>query len=199
MDAARITVPLERDDRATDEALVTACASGDQEALGELFDRHHQSVYRFLGRLCREESRDVDDLVQATFLEVQRAARGFRGGSAVKTWILGIAANITRHHVRSEMRQRVLLDRFGEQLGLAGTGSRRPDETAEHREMIDRLGDAIAKLPHDLRVAFVACELEDLPGADVAKSLGIREGTLWRRLHDARKALAVILDRRSNP
>jgi RNA polymerase sigma factor (sigma-70 family) len=92
------------------------CANGNPEALGELFDRHHLTVYRLVGRLCWSDCRDVDDLVQATFVEVQRAARGFRGGSAVKTWILGIAANVARHHVRSESRQRALLGELGEHV-----------------------------------------------------------------------------------
>jgi RNA polymerase sigma-70 factor (ECF subfamily) len=197
MDAARAAVLFEEGDIASDDKLVAGCANGDPQALGELFDRHHLAVYRFLGRLCRGGSRDVDDLVQATFLEVQRAARGFRGGSAVKTWILGIAANVARHYVRSESRERALLSELGKQVELAGIGARRPDETAEQSEMLERLADALAELPQDLRVVFVACELEDLPGAEVARSLGVREGTLWRRLHDARKALAVVLDRRS--
>lgn len=199
MGAARTMVPFEAGAQATDDMLLVACARGDQGALGELFDRHQEAVYRFLGRLCRSAPRDIDDLVQATFLEVQRAAHGFHGSSTVKTWIFGIAANVTRHHVRSEIRQRELLDEFGQRLELAGSSPRRPDETAEQREMMDRLAEAIDGLPYDLRVVFVACELEDLRGAEVAKTLGIREGTLWRRLHLARKSLSAILDRRSNP
>ncbi|MBK9031936.1 MAG: hypothetical protein IPL61_11520 [Myxococcales bacterium] len=38
------------------------------------------------------------------------------------------------------------------------------------------------------------CDLEQLPGVEVARALGIPEGTLWRRLHDARKAIRVAVE-----
>lgn len=44
----------------------------------------------FVGR----NARDVDDLVQQTFIEVTRAAARFRSDSQVKTWMFGIAANV---------------------------------------------------------------------------------------------------------
>ena len=73
----------------SDVALLAACAVGDSAALGALFDRHRSAVQRFLARLA--DQRDTDDLVQETFLQVNRSADRFRGRSSVKTWILGIA------------------------------------------------------------------------------------------------------------
>ena len=58
------------------------------------FDRFNLAVYRFLTRLPTTDEAARDDLVQATFLEVQRCAANFRGASSVKTWILGVAANL---------------------------------------------------------------------------------------------------------
>ena len=74
------------------EALVVACGTGDSAALGELFDRFHQTVYRFLSRYLGPRNPDLDDLVQATFLEVRRAASRFRKESSVNSWIVGIAS-----------------------------------------------------------------------------------------------------------
>src|SRR3954454_20691012 len=92
-------------DDVSDEALVAACAAGDLSALGTLFDRFAGPVFGFLGRL-RADPFDLEDLVQTTFLEVRRTARRYR--ASVKTWILAIAANVARHHVRSEVRRRAL-------------------------------------------------------------------------------------------
>jgi RNA polymerase sigma-70 factor (ECF subfamily) len=55
------------------------------------------------------------------------------------------------------------------------------------------LAQAVDGLPDPLREVFVACEIEDLPGAEVARVLGVPEGTLWRRLHDARKAIRTAM------
>src|SRR5262245_36285719 len=88
----------------SDEALVAACATGDAVALEALFDRYCEAVYCFLDRMSGTDERDLEDLVQLVFLEVQRAAASFRGGSKVKTWLFGIAVNVARNHVRSEVR-----------------------------------------------------------------------------------------------
>jgi RNA polymerase sigma-70 factor (ECF subfamily) len=174
----------------SDEALLAGCALGDRAALGALFERHHRAVHRFLARL----GRDADDLLQATFLEVRRSASRFDGRAAVLTWILGVASNVARHHGRGEARRRAML------AGVAAfpepPGPARPDQAAERRQLVALMGRAIAELPHDLRVAFVMCDLEEVPGVEAARVLGLREGTLWRRLHDARVRLRRALEER---
>src|SRR5690242_580555 len=91
--------------------LVAACATGDRQALGELFERFSVPVYRFLSRLVGAGEESLDDLVQATFLQVLRSAAKYRQEAAVQTWIFAIAVNVVRHHCRSEGRRRSLLQR----------------------------------------------------------------------------------------
>ena len=50
------------------------------------------------------------------------------------------------------------------------------------------------QLAPDLREVFVMCDLEEVPGAEAATALGLREGTLWWRLSEARKALRKALE-----
>jgi len=175
----------------SDEALVAACAVGETAALGALFDRHNRCVYRFLSRLATTNADDVDDLVQTTFLEAWRSAKRFRSKGAVRSWIFGIAANVARHYVRGEIRRRTAYAGFAERPGHAAT---EPDTLAERRQLVGKLEVALRALPHDQRVAFVMCELEGIAGVEAARMLGIRKGTMWRRLHDARKALRAVLD-----
>jgi RNA polymerase sigma factor (sigma-70 family) len=177
----------------SDEALIAACGVGDSAALGMLFDRHHDAVYRFLSRLVRATAAEADDLVQNTFLEVWRSASRFGGKGAVKSWIFGVAANVARHHVRGEVRRRVALAEAADTVSGGGGTVRSPDEALMRAQLVDRVGVAMLALSHDLRVTFVMCDLEDVPGVEAARVLGVREGTLWRRLHDARKALRAAL------
>jgi RNA polymerase sigma-70 factor, ECF subfamily len=179
----------------SDEALLAACAVGERAALGALFDRHHQSVFRFLGRLIAAEPHALDDLVQNTFLEVWRSAGRFASRGAARSWILGVAANVARHHVRGEARRRAAMQHLPE---ASGPG-RRPDDDAADRELVQRLDAALAGLPHELAVAFVLCDLEDVPGVEAARVLGVRRGTLWRRLHDARKRLRAAIREPGDP
>jgi RNA polymerase sigma-70 factor (ECF subfamily) len=176
----------------SDEALLAASATGDLAALDALFERFHVVVYRFLSRVAAADEASRDDLVQATFLEVRRGARRFRGGSSVKTWILGIAANLARHHLRGERRRREKHARYAEGLHLVAP---QPDEQMERSELMRDVAEALANLPHDLRVAFVMCDLEDVSGVEVARVVGVPQGTLWRRLHFARKAVRAAVEK----
>jgi RNA polymerase sigma-70 factor (ECF subfamily) len=175
----------------SDAALLAACAVGDSAALGALFDRFRESVERYLSRLQRTSEADLDDLVQATFLTVQRAAGSYRGRGSVGSFILGIATNVVRHHVRSENRRRAMMVVYAKADPLPPAS---PGETAEHREILHRAQEALQALPEELRAVFVLAELEGLPGAEVARILNLREGTVWRRLHNARKALRKALE-----
>jgi len=177
----------------TDAALLSEYARGDGEALGELFDRHHRATYRFLARLTGASHADLDDLVQVTFVQVARSAGRFDGRALVRTWLFGIAVNVARHHVRGNVRRRKVIADPEDERPSQIPGRDRPDENAENRELLLRLEHAIDELPLKLREVFVACEVEDLPGSDVARLLGIPEGTLWRRLHEARNAIRAAL------
>jgi RNA polymerase sigma-70 factor, ECF subfamily len=174
-----------------DSQLVLACGRGDGGALGELFDRHSGAVYRFFSRLVGVNTADLDELVSETFLNVHRSAARFRGQAAVRTWITAIAANVGRHHVRSESRRRAFLTALKGYLHGAVVDA---DRAAERRDLLRKLGASVTALPYDLRVAYVMCDLEEIPGVEAARVLGIPEGTLWRRLHDARRALREALE-----
>jgi RNA polymerase sigma-70 factor (ECF subfamily) len=176
----------------SDEALVAACGTGDAPALGALFDRFHTAVYRFAARLPMTDDLARDDLVQATFLELRHAASAFRGTSSVKTWILGIAANVARHTLRGERRRRAHQAGFLERSVAAAEPV---DEQVERRKLLARVAEALSDLPRDQQIAFILCDLEQLPGAEVARVLDIPEGTLWRRLHTARKAMRQAIEK----
>ncbi|MBL0220811.1 MAG: RNA polymerase sigma factor [Myxococcales bacterium] len=177
----------------SDEALLAACATGDRTALGGLFDRFHLAVYRFVSRLPAIDEMARDDVVQATFLELPRTAAQFQGHSSVKTWILGVASNVARHQMRSEQRRRVNQDQFAAGPSVV---PEQPDAEVDRHRLLLRIADVLQTLPHDQQLALVLCDIEQLPGVEVARMFEIPEGTLWRRLHMARKALRAALAKR---
>ena len=173
----------------SDEALLASCGVGDPAALGALFDRHHEAVYRLISRLLRAEPTETDDIVQLTFLAAWQSARAYKGKGSVKSFLFGIAANTVRRHFRATRRR---LDALADPPPVAAPGT--PEDAAVTAQHLRRLAAALDELPHDLRAAYVLCDLEDLPGAEAARILDIREGTLWRRLHDARRALREAIE-----
>jgi RNA polymerase sigma-70 factor (ECF subfamily) len=178
----------------SDEALVAACATGDRGARAALFERHVDLVHRFIARLAAADADAVDDLIQATFLEAFAAAAKFRGGSQVRTWLCGIALNVVRNYARSEIRRKRAMGAAAQvahyELRWASQAN---NANAEQRQALERLAQALPELAEDLRTVFVMCDLEGMKGAEAATVLGVPEGTVWRRLHDARLRLRTAL------
>ena len=175
--------PGSRVEEMSDGGLVAACAAGDRTARGLLFERHVDSIHRFVARMRGSDADVVDDVIQTTFVRAFGAAARFRGDNA-RSWLFGIAANVVRDHARREVRRKRALTVLAEQ----------PERSIEPRDpTVARLPAAIEALPHELRAAFVLVECEGERGIDAAAALGIPEGTLWRRVYNARVALRRAL------
>lgn len=174
----------------SDAALVAGCAQGDNAALAALYDRHAAAVHRFLGRFAGVDGDQADDLLQSTFLQVSRAARRFRGSASARTWLFAIAGNVARRHVRSSARHRRMLERAATRVP---TPVPDPADLADRERLELRLADAVGGLPPKLRLVFVMCEVEEVPGVEAAEVLGVPVGTIYRRLHDARRRLRKSL------
>ncbi len=175
--------PLARVDELTDEGLAAACATGDRAARSLLFERHVDAVHRFVARMRASDPDEVDDLVQGTFVAAFQAAGRFRG-QQLRSWLYGIAANLVRGYARKEIRRKRALSALAD-----------PETAAHGPANLDaaRLPAAIAGLPHDLRAAILLIDVEGERGRDAAAALGIPEGTLWRRVFFARKALRAAV------
>lgn len=171
-------------DQLSDEALAAACATGDRAAQSLLFERHADAVYRFIARMRTSDAHAVDDLVQATFLAAFKSADKFRGPK-LQSWLFGIAINVMRTYVRKEVARKRVATSLAEQPAAETIGPRDAD--------VVRLREAIESLSPKLRAVIVLVDLEGESGADVAAALGIPEGTVWRRLSDARAKLRAAL------
>lgn len=187
-------IPLRRVDgkagEMSDDALAAALATGETAALGALFDRHYTAVRAFLARLVGPGNPDLDDLVQQTFETVHKSASRFQGKSKVKTWMIGIAMNVARHHIRGSMRRKRLAEAYAVAPERA---QRNPSDHAAGSERTQMLQAAILELPTKLREAFVLVYFEGMPGKEAAAALDVREGTIWKRLHQARGRLRESL------
>jgi RNA polymerase sigma-70 factor (ECF subfamily) len=152
--------PLPSNEGVSDEALVLASGEGDTRALRELFLRHGVRVSRVLRRIRGVDDGDVEDLVQSTFIEVHRSAHRFDGRSSVSSWIIGIAINVSRHHVRGEHRRRTLNEAAARMP--EGAPSPSPYDQAAEGQRVARLLAAIAALPEPMRVVITLADIEGL-------------------------------------
>jgi RNA polymerase sigma-70 factor, ECF subfamily len=85
-------------------ALTSAFGAAAQKIRAEEFDaivrRHQRRVHRFLLMLLRDPD-EADNLTQECFLRAYQNLASFRGESSLETWLLRIAANLARDHVRN--------------------------------------------------------------------------------------------------
>lgn len=167
---------------------------GDISAVGQAYDRFHQQVRAFARRLLGDEA-STEDLVQEVFVTLPSAIRRYRGESSLKTFLLSIAVNHSRHHVRSAVRRRRGLQNLAEHSALAAAAGRGddPEQLARRKQLAELLQRALDELPLDQRVAFVLCEVEERASPEVASIVGAPEATVRTRLFHARKKLRNYL------
>lgn len=185
----QMTVPLES--HALGPSAREGLAAGDLDALARLYEQHHEAVRRFARRFVGEET--AEDLVHDTFLSLPRALGRWNGTGSLRTFLIGIALNHARHHVRAAARKRAAMQRFAaEPPGPAQS----PQDALDQRQLSELLLRAMDTLSFDHRSAFVLCDVEERPAAEVAELLGIPEATVRTRLFHARQKLRTALQRR---
>jgi len=155
-------------------------------SFADWFSRHERTLTRFIYRQvpC---TMDVEDILQVTFVRAMRGYARFDGRSAISTWLLGIAANVIRHHVRSKARRQRLERHL--QVTFGDGRETRLSERIEAKHSLVAANDALKRLDSDKRQAFVLCELEGLTAREAAQTLGATETTVWKRVSDTRKIL----------
>ncbi len=149
-----------------------------------LFRAWAPSVARILARLGVPRC-DLDDAVQDVFLTAHRRGGYADGPAKEQTWLYEIALR-TASNARRRARRKPT--EHGElALDLAPSTTRGPHESAELREQMHRVAEAIDRIPGDAKLTFVLSEIEGLAADEVARMQSIPIGTVYSRLHGARK------------
>ena len=159
-----------------------------ERAFNAVFTSTRHDVYAVCLHLCGNSS-DAEDAVQDCFVRVHQALPHFRGDSRLSTWVYRIA-------LRSAWQQRARTPKGREDLeqGLdVPTAAPAPDDVASARQQARRLHAALQKLSEEHRNVLSLFAVEGLGHQQVAEVLGVAEGTVWSRLHSARKRLAAEL------
>ncbi len=162
---------------------------GEIGALGEIYDRHHMAVRRFIARSTGSAD-DADDLVHTTFLTVPTIATSFDRSRSCRAWLIGIAARIVRRHRTAGARFARALRRWG-QSEPPRFGD--PTGALDARAELEQVQKALDALSDKNREVLLMADVEGLRCEDIAEALGVPIGTVWRRLHDARGKLLASL------
>ena len=126
---------------------------------------------------------DVDDAVQQALMTAWRKYDAFRGQSEFATWVTRILLNVCYDMVRDRVREREVLADYGESGAVSG-------EDAEEAGLLDRLEEAVARLPKLYRESLSLGVLSGKSPDEAASILGCSRNTLYQRIHKAKQLLA---------
>jgi RNA polymerase sigma-70 factor (ECF subfamily) len=174
-----------------DTALVASVQAGDVDAFEALYKQHAARIYSLASRMAGSPD-EGEDLVQEIFLQAYRKLGSFKGDASVGTWLYRLAVNHCLDFVRS---RRAKMGRVTDTLDAAGSFEPvSPRETPLARLDLER---AIEQLPPGCREAFVLHDVEGFDHKEVARLLGIAEGTSKSQVFKARMKLRGLLARRT--
>ncbi|MCA9611438.1 MAG: sigma-70 family RNA polymerase sigma factor [Sandaracinus sp.] len=176
-------------------SLVERAIARDPEAIAQLY-REHQHVLRNFAQRLVGNREAAEDLVQEVFVRLPELLRRYRGDASLSTFLMGVAANRCKNHVRSAARRRDAMARAALE---PETRHETPDEALLRRRRAEVLSRALDRLPLKLRLAFVLVAVEQRSADDAAQILDIPPATVRTRVFHARRQLAEWLEKEVRP
>jgi RNA polymerase sigma-70 factor (ECF subfamily) len=175
--------------------LLRQAASGSREAFAELVRLHQAAVRWFLVRGLRDPAA-ADDLAQDVFLAAYQNLAKCRNEDGLRAWLLGIARNMARQHVRGESRRRAR-ERGPLAAQMAQWRMERleqnPDEELEYERKLAALRGCVQRLPPDSRRVVEEHYFQRQSAEAIAKQQGRTAGSVRMLLLRLRKALAECI------
>ncbi len=177
-------------------------ASGEDAALGDVYDLASPAVFTFLLRLCCDRLM-AEDLMQETFLRLHRARGLYRAGAPVMPWAYTIARRLFLDAVRARRYDTATTLGSAERGGgsdahaaimreVAAPGPS-AEELLADRELAAAVDAALSRLPEAQASAFRLLKGEGLSVAETAAIMGSTKGAVKLRAHRAYQALRSLL------
>ena len=151
----------------------------NRQRFAALIREHSHSMFR-AARAILDCDADAEDAVGEAVLLAWQALPKLKNQDAARRWLLKITVNCAYGQRRSQQRV-VYMDDLRHAAGSAPL----PEPSG--------LWDAVLRLPEDQRLAVMFYYYEDMPVAEIAKTLGVAQGTVKSRLSRGRERLRALL------
>ena len=157
----------------------------------ELYDDYYARVKKFIFALVKDEW-VADDLIQETFIKVQKNVHQLRDESKLSSWIFRIAYHLCQDHFRKTSQIRKREQVVSEKKELL-SGPLFQMEFEQH-QMSACVQDKIRLLPESYQTVLVLFDLMEFSHQEIAEILDISIENVKVRLHRARRKLKTILE-----
>jgi RNA polymerase sigma-70 factor (ECF subfamily) len=160
----------------------------------ELANENKDAVYRQMVRVCGNRE-DAEDVLIEALLKAYRNLEKLRDVKAFRAWLAQIARRVCWQLKEREallpLMQLSMLEEEGRDIV---SGEIPLEARAAAKEMKEILAQAMEGMPAEYRDVYEMRDVKELPGAEVAKRLGISQAAMKSRLHRARGILRERLD-----
>jgi RNA polymerase sigma-70 factor (ECF subfamily) len=176
-----------------DTELISAINSGRESLFHDLVKKYEQKLYNFGLKMCGE-TRDAEDMVQETFLNVYKYLADFRYEASFKNWLYRIASSACikkRRRSKFAPRKEISLEDFipEDKDNIPDSlppWASEPLEKVLNDELSKNIRKAILLLPEKYRVVLVLRDIEGFGTEETAQILNIKPSSVKVRLHRAR-------------
>jgi RNA polymerase sigma-70 factor, ECF subfamily len=171
-----------------DDALVTECLRGDEDAFRLLVDRYRSRLHTLACGIL-QDSEQAADAVQEAFLKAYSALAEYRGRGGFAAWLRRILVN----HCLSVLRQRHAYLSLEDLDREVPSHDRTPEDQAIAENEADVIRRAMSRLPAHYRAALVLRVVEGLSYREIAGLLGVPESTVETWIHRGRVRMRTLL------
>jgi len=173
----------------SDEQLARLVSAGDERAFTVLYERYHQTLYRYCRSMLRHEA-DAQDALQSAFAGAYAALQRTQRDAPIRPWLFRIAHNESISVLRRRRPETELAEDSGP---LASS----VEELGEQRERLTQLVADLRELPKRQRGALVMRELSGLSHEDIALALETSVGGAKQAIFEGRHALLEFVEGRA--
>lgn len=181
-----------------EEQLLRSIGTGDMQAFKQFYELFKARVYNTCLSHLQNEA-EAEEAVQDVFLEVHKAASGFKGTAKASTWVYRITVNKCIDLIRYKNRQKRFA--FISSIFNKDTGElmhnppefNHPGVVYEQKEKAAKLFAAIKQLPENQQTAFILKQVEGLAQKEVAEIMDIGEKAVESLLQRAKSNLRKML------
>ncbi len=168
--------------------LLRKALGGDTAAFGEIIKKYQSLVYAVALQILADPVM-AQDVTQDTFIATFGALKDLRSEDSFPSWLHSIARNKALALLKERGRVALL-----EEAGVLHSAPTPTDvEIETDRNEIKKFESGIRQilvsLSDRLKIPILLCYQRNMPTAEAARFLGVKEGTLRKRLHDGKKKL----------
>lgn len=158
-----------------------------------LVHSHLDAVYGFCLHLTKN-TYDAEELCQDTFLKIIEKPERIDDGNNPRAYICTVALSLWKSRIRKLLRRHAIAPSspIDEHINVSAKDDTESDVL--NRERAQKVNEAVAALPENLRIPVLLYYMCDVPLADIAKTLNCPVGTVKSRLYKAREIIKKDLE-----